>query len=58
MDVENALGLIFVASLVGGFSLLVALGIARQVARQRIAENLLRERLALAWGRARPERDA
>jgi uncharacterized membrane protein SpoIIM required for sporulation len=50
---DIALGLIAMA-IMGTCSLWIAMSIARVVARQRIAENLLRERLARTWGRVQP----
>lgn len=49
-DPEDILMWAVVLMVLAGFSGMVAMGVAKQVARQRIAENLFRERLARAWG--------
>jgi hypothetical protein len=40
--------------IMGSFSLWIGMWIAKAMGRQRIAENVLRERLARAWGSVQP----
>ena len=40
--------------ILGSCSLWIGMWIARIAGRQRIAENVLRERLARTWGRVQP----
>jgi cytochrome bd-type quinol oxidase subunit 1 len=47
---NDILAVMVVMMILAGFSALVAFWISRVAGRQRIAENLLRERLARAWG--------
>lgn len=53
-SVEDVLGLGFALMVVGGFATGMLVMIARLVARQRIAENLFRERLARHWAAVGP----
>ena len=55
MDGMEVAGLLIMMMILSGFSLWMAVRIARVAARQRIAENVLRERLARIWGRVRPD---
>lgn len=47
---EEILLLMVGLTVLAGFSALIAYWVVRVAGRQRIAENLLRERLARAWG--------
>ena len=49
-DPEDIVVLLLGLTLLAGFSGMIAAWVVRVAARQRIAENLLRERLARAWG--------
>jgi len=52
---EGDIALLLIAMVImASTSLWIGMGIARVVGRQRIAENVLRERLARTWGRVQP----
>jgi hypothetical protein len=53
---EDFLAVMMVLMILSGFSGLVAYWISRVAGRQRMAENLLRERLARSWGVNAPPR--
>jgi len=55
MDGMEVAGLLIVMMILSGFTVWMGVWIARVAARQRIAENVLRERLARAWGRVQPD---
>jgi hypothetical protein len=48
-DFEDLIPFALMAMVVAGFAAWIAIGIARQIAGQRLAENVLRERLARHW---------
>jgi hypothetical protein len=52
MDGRDIALVLIAMAIMGSCSLWIAMSIARVVGRQRIAENVLRERLARTWGRA------
>jgi hypothetical protein len=54
MDGRDIALMLIAMAIMGSFSLWIGMGIVRVVSRQRIAENVLRERLARTWGRAQP----
>jgi uncharacterized protein YneF (UPF0154 family) len=54
MDGRDIAVLLLAMAIMGTFSLWIGMWIARVISRQRITENVLRERLAQAWGRAQP----
>jgi len=54
MDGMEVAGLLIVMMILSGFTVWMGVWIARVAARQRIAENVLRERLARMWGRVPP----
>jgi hypothetical protein len=54
IDAETVANLAMLAMVMGGLTIGAAIMIAREVGRQRIARNLLRERLARHWATARP----
>ena len=51
---RDVAALLIAMVILGSYSLWIGLWIARLVGRQRIAENVLRERLARTWGRVQP----
>jgi hypothetical protein len=54
IDAETVANLAMLAMVMGGLTIGVVVMIAREVGRQRIARNLLRERLARHWATVRP----
>jgi len=54
MDGRDIALMLIAMAIMGSFSLWIGMWIVRVVSRQRIAENVLRERLARTWGRAQP----
>jgi len=55
VDADAIIGLAIVAMLIAGFAAGIVVMIARQIAWQRVAENLMRERLARHWASVRTE---
>ena len=54
LDAETVVSLAMLAMVLGGMTVGALIVIAREIGRQRIARNLLRERLARHWAAARP----
>lgn len=55
VDSENVVGFVFLAMVISGLSIGAVIMIVREIALQRIRENLLRERIARHWATVRPE---
>jgi len=55
LDAENIVGFALLAMVISGLSIGAVIMIVREIALQRIRENLLRERIARHWATVRPE---
>jgi len=55
VDSENVVGFALLAMVISGLSIGAVIMIVREIALQRIRENLLRERIARHWATVRPE---